>query len=429
MKRFMLLGLLGVMLSIVCLRHDASAQPGTQISLNVFYDRLSPYGDWMSYKSYGRVWRPRVDRDFVPYSTNGNWVYTDYGNTWVSDYDWGWAPFHYGRWTYDDYYGWIWIPDTEWAPAWVSWRSGGGYYGWAPLGPGMSINVNINIPLLRWIFCPAQYVLSPRISQYCMPRSRNTVIINNTTIINNIYHRNNGRYFGGPQHRDLERYTRQRVDVRRLNFQDRNPGRPNMGRDRLEFYRPSGRQDERNFADRDRRDKDQNPYFRNDKGNNRNGDYYGRNRYPGPNRPAQQNPGNRPGMPGSRPSDNERERPSTLPSGPGRERPVAAPSSPGRPNAGRPSYGIRDGERNSSSRGNWNNERNERDRRNWSSPSRPNERNMDRRPERSARQRDYIVNTPGESRSFEVRQTNNSNSGSPQPQHSRGERGNGRGGR
>ncbi len=25
-------------------------------------------------------------------------------------------------------------------------RSGGGYYGWAPMGPGININININLP-------------------------------------------------------------------------------------------------------------------------------------------------------------------------------------------------------------------------------------------------------------------------------------------
>src|SRR5688572_16111934 len=92
----------------------ANAQ--TSVSLQVFYDELQPYGTWMDYGNYGYVWMPRVERDFVPYGTNGYWINTSYGNTWVSDYDWGWAPFHYGRWLHDDFYGWIWVPDTQWAP-------------------------------------------------------------------------------------------------------------------------------------------------------------------------------------------------------------------------------------------------------------------------------------------------------------------------
>jgi hypothetical protein len=39
------------------------------------------------------------------------------------------------RWVYDSYEGWLWVPDYEWAPAWVVWRGGGDYYGWAPMSP------------------------------------------------------------------------------------------------------------------------------------------------------------------------------------------------------------------------------------------------------------------------------------------------------
>src|SRR5690554_3194351 len=109
------------------------------VSMETFYEELSPYGVWIEDPQYGRVWRPDVDQDeFRPYYTNGHWEMTKYGNTWVSDYDWGWAPFHYGRWHHSSRRGWVWVPDVHWGPAWVSWRSGGGYYGWAPLGPGIN---------------------------------------------------------------------------------------------------------------------------------------------------------------------------------------------------------------------------------------------------------------------------------------------------
>ena len=130
------------------------ASEPTDISYQQFYDDLSPYGDWVPYQNYGYVWVPN-EMGFRPYYNNGHWVYTDYGWTWVSNYSWGWAPFHYGRWLYDDAYGWMWVPGYEWAPAWVSWRSNGDYYGWAPLGPGMDINVNFgsNIPYNLLVVC------------------------------------------------------------------------------------------------------------------------------------------------------------------------------------------------------------------------------------------------------------------------------------
>src|SRR5205823_558746 len=52
------------------------------VSFNMFYDSLSPYGDWVYVGSYGRVWRPSaavVGAGFRPYATGGNWIYTDYG--------------------------------------------------------------------------------------------------------------------------------------------------------------------------------------------------------------------------------------------------------------------------------------------------------------------------------------------------------------
>lgn len=193
------------------------AQPGVRISRYDFYDELAPYGQWMDYPSYGQVWRPRVEVGFQPYATGGHWEMTEYGNTWMSDYEWGWAPFHYGRWLFDDYYGWIWVPDDEWGPAWVTWRSGGGYYGWAPLGPGMGIDININlhIPYNYWVFVPDIYIRSPRVYSYCVPRPRVVNVYNSTTIINNYYRYNNRSYVYGPQRYDIERATRSRVNVYR----------------------------------------------------------------------------------------------------------------------------------------------------------------------------------------------------------------------
>lgn len=191
------------------------AQPGVGISRQDFYDELSPYGDWMDNPSYGQVWRPRVSQDFQPYATDGHWEMTEYGNTWVSDYEWGWAPFHYGRWLLDDYYGWIWVPGDEWGPAWVSWRSGGGYYGWAPLGPSMGIDLNLNIPYNYWVFVPDIYIRSPRVYSYCVPRNRVYGIYGGTSYLNNYYRYNNRAYVYGPQRHDIERITRNRINVYR----------------------------------------------------------------------------------------------------------------------------------------------------------------------------------------------------------------------
>ena len=182
-----------LILSSATLPKQASAQE-SHVSLQLFYDELSPYGQWIDYRDYGYVWLPDEGEDFVPYSTAGHWVYTDYGWTWVSDYEWGWAPFHYGRWDYDNYYGWLWVPDIEWGPSWVSWRSFDGYYGWEPMQPGISISFSFGRQYNRqndhWIFVRDRDIERPDINRYYVDRSdhdriiRNSVVINNTSIDN-----------------------------------------------------------------------------------------------------------------------------------------------------------------------------------------------------------------------------------------------------
>lgn len=208
-----------------------------------FYDDLSPYGQWLNDPQYGYVWTPNVGGDFRPYYTNGRWVMTEYGNTWVSDYDWGWAPFHYGRWAQSSYYGWIWIPGREWGPAWVNWRQGGGYYGWAPMGPGISINISFgggyNVPNPWWTFIPCGNIYTPGWQRYYSPR-RTVNIINNTTIINNTYvdNRTRNTYVTGPRRTEIEAVTRQRVNVYNVSNRSR-AGATNISGRTVQVYRPS----------------------------------------------------------------------------------------------------------------------------------------------------------------------------------------------
>src|SRR5207248_1104167 len=98
--------------------------------------QLDQYGDWRETSDYGYVWQPRQaqSRTWRPY-TDGHWVYTDVGWTWISEEPFGWATYHYGRWTRLRNIGWVWVPGDEWAPAWVSWRKSNAYVGWAPLPP------------------------------------------------------------------------------------------------------------------------------------------------------------------------------------------------------------------------------------------------------------------------------------------------------
>lgn len=234
---------------------EASAQVGVGVNITYqdFYDDLSPYGQWVDYPDQGYVWIPEAGPDFRPYNTNGHWVWSDeYEWMWVSDYSWGWAPFHYGRWLQDPYYGWMWVPGYEWAPAWVAWRDGGDYYGWAPLRPGINIGIgfsfgNYNPPINDWCFAPRRYITSPRIYNYCLPQRQNITIINNTTIINNYSRRSNNVFVTGPRRGDAERYAGR---IRPVRFRESNaPGRSRMRNNEVSFYRPNIRRDnDRSFA-------------------------------------------------------------------------------------------------------------------------------------------------------------------------------------
>lgn len=189
------------------------AQPGVTVSFQMFFNTLSPFGRWSNHPQFGSIWVPSVNRDFHPYYTDGRWVMTEFGNTWVSDYDWGWAPFHYGRWFHDDYLGWAWVPDYTWGPGWVNWRTGGGYYGWAPLMPGLDVRISVNLPINFWIFVPQRHFMANRWHKYSVPRGRVTNIYNQTTIINNYYNYNKHEYAYGPRSSDIQTHTRNAVPV------------------------------------------------------------------------------------------------------------------------------------------------------------------------------------------------------------------------
>ncbi|MEN2281402.1 DUF6600 domain-containing protein [Algoriphagus sp. SE2] len=236
------LGLAGTLLILLSFSlfvpKQSFAETPYGISFQVFYDELMPYGDWVKDASYGYIWLPAVGNDFHPYGSNGHWVMTEYGNTWVSYYDWGWAPFHYGRWYFDDYYqSWAWIPDYTWGPAWVNWRTGGGYYGWAPMGPNLSISLRINVPSFHWVFLPNRRIYHPYAYNYYAPRKTKIKIYNNTTIINNTVVHNNNRYVAGPNRREIERVTRQTVPVYSIRG-SKAPGRASVSRNGVELYRP-----------------------------------------------------------------------------------------------------------------------------------------------------------------------------------------------
>lgn len=223
------------------------------VSYQTFYDQLAPYGQWVYDPEYGNVWVPNVAPGFRPYATDGHWVLTDEGNMWVSDEPWGWAAYHYGRWTYNPYYGWVWIPGYEWAPAWVTWRYGSGYYGWAPMGPGYEFgrHHHYDYPDNYWVFVSPDYLYHPTVYNY-YERGDVSVYVRRTDYIRYEDRGSNGYgggrgYYYGPRREDIERETHRPVDVYRVsNAREVSGG--GVGDHQINIYRPAVNRESVNSA-------------------------------------------------------------------------------------------------------------------------------------------------------------------------------------
>jgi hypothetical protein len=191
---------------------------GQEVSVDFFYNNLSG-GNWIEAGDYGYGWQPEVavsDPNWRPYA-DGYWAYTDDGWTWVSYEDFGWATYHYGRWARLADYGWVWFPgeDLDWGPAWVSWRTGGDYVGWAPLPPrgpgivyegqpiGARVDIDFDIGPDYYNFIDARFIGEPVLRDRIFAPSQNVTYINNTVNVTNITVRNNVVYNYGPDYNTL----------------------------------------------------------------------------------------------------------------------------------------------------------------------------------------------------------------------------------
>jgi hypothetical protein len=186
-----------------------------------FYDDLEPYGQWIQVEDYGPVWQPyNVAPGWRPY-TMGHWVFTDdVGWYWVTDEPFGWCCYHYGRWAFVDRHGWCWCPGRRWGPAWVIWRRGGGYSGWAPMPPArrrLSIHVaTFEPPHWAFSFVDERYITDERIVEHIEPVTRNVTLINLTQNITRYEVRNDRVVNHGVDVREVERVTGRPVRHHRL---------------------------------------------------------------------------------------------------------------------------------------------------------------------------------------------------------------------
>jgi len=156
------------------------------------FNILTLYGDWELTHEFGWVWTPaNMPVDFRPY-TNGRWIWTaDHGWMFDSTETWAWACYHYGRWIESHIYGWIWRPAKTWAPAWVAWKAGQGYIGWAPLpmeatwqdGIGFKMSPNEiaeEIRVASWAFVKQEDFPKDQLHLYVLPRTRNPLLVKDT---------------------------------------------------------------------------------------------------------------------------------------------------------------------------------------------------------------------------------------------------------
>jgi Family of unknown function (DUF6600) len=206
------------------------------VSVDFFYNNLSG-GNWIEVADYGYGWQPDVavtDPNWRPYA-DGYWAYTDEGWTWVSYEDFGWATYHYGRWARLADTGWLWFPgsDLDWGPAWVSWRTGGDYVGWAPLPPrgpgivyegqpiGARVDIEFDIGPEYYNFIDARFIGEPVLRDRIFAPSQNVTYINNTVNVTNISVQNNVVYNYGPDYNVLS--ARSSRPIQRLKL-ERQPG-------------------------------------------------------------------------------------------------------------------------------------------------------------------------------------------------------------
>jgi hypothetical protein len=208
------------------------AEAGTDISVDFFYDNLSDGGNWVEVGDYGYCWQPSVavsNTGWRPYS-DGYWAYTDVGWTWVSYEDFGWATYHYGRWLRLRGRGWVWVPGREWGPAWVSWRTGGDYVGWAPLPPrrggdiyvdfspiDSQVDIDFDIGPAYYNFIDVRYIGEPVLRERIFAADQNVTYITKTVNVTNITYSNSTVFNHGPDINILSRYSAR--PIQRLSLQ------------------------------------------------------------------------------------------------------------------------------------------------------------------------------------------------------------------
>jgi len=158
--------------------------PGPQQEQIDFDAALEGYGHWVQHPRLGDVWVPdNVPQEWQPYRI-GHWLYTDeWGWYWNSDEPFGWVTYHYGRWYLDREIGWVWIPNDKWGPAWVNWRQGDNFVGWAPTPPDEFIDDD-EAYADSYMFVRAGDLMAPEVYTVFIPYRERRDYYHRSTLVN-----------------------------------------------------------------------------------------------------------------------------------------------------------------------------------------------------------------------------------------------------
>src|SRR2546426_1203706 len=147
---------------------------------------LDDYGNWQYVSNYGYAWHPYAETAWAPYQS-GYWA-MDYpfGLTWVSNEPWGYAPYHYGRWTYASN-EWFWVPETvstypAYSPALVAFiPASQSTVAWVALGPGDPYTPFYYDPNWQPVYLNRTPVIQERIVNLNVPGAVNVVQVQDFT--------------------------------------------------------------------------------------------------------------------------------------------------------------------------------------------------------------------------------------------------------
>jgi hypothetical protein len=238
----------------------AIAPPPGDLNISFFYESLYPYGNWLNIDGEW-CWQPNatvISPNWAPYCRYGHWEDSDWGWCWVSDYSWGWAPFHYGRWFHHRTHGWCWVPDTMWGPAWVAWRRGDDFCGWAPLPPhtryvdrqgfyfGASLareDFEFNLTINDYFFVPISHFCDPRPWVSIVPSVRQKEVYRRTAFVRHSYSFEHDHIFNrGVPVEEISRASNRHIIPITIVNEDIKPGqeipRSLIRENRLMIYKP-----------------------------------------------------------------------------------------------------------------------------------------------------------------------------------------------